>query len=133
MAGSCFSLAYIMSDIVLVYDSVIVPVYSGRTVVSKVAVYSAGNDSWSDVVYGKVWDVSYVQKENYKRSGLKVSNIPVNGVYNVYDGKVYKWVVPVGDRNWKEFPACLPYEVEKGVCSDVSVLIEKVNEGALAE
>ena len=42
-------------------------------------------------------------------------------IYNAYkkNGKIHKWYVPIGDRNFEEFGECRQYEIEKGVCESV--------------
>ena len=42
-------------------------------------------------------------------------------IYNAYkkNGKIHKWHVPIGDRNFEEFGECRQYEIEKGVCESV--------------
>lgn len=64
-----------------------------------------------------ITDTVYVPVEK-----SRVELILIDGVYkevpNSYskDGMFSIWTVDVGDRNFKEFPTCRKYEVDKGFC-----------------
>lgn len=56
----------------------------------------------------------------------KLKDIDGNFVYidrDTYssDGVLSIWDVPIGDRNLNEYPRCIKYEIDKGVCKEVAV------------
>lgn len=57
-----------------------------------------------------------------KRMGVKIRNTSYIGNYHIENNHLIHWTVPVGDRNLKEFGNCLPYEKEKGVCSESKII-----------
>jgi len=56
----------------------------------------------------------------YKNS-TKIININIYGINysntNVVGNNLIRWTVPIGDRNFIEYPSCRIYELQKGVCS----------------
>ena len=38
---------------------------------------------------------------------------------NLDKGKIIMWTIPIGDRNFIEFPDCLDYEKDKSVCHEI--------------
>jgi hypothetical protein len=43
------------------------------------------------------------------------------GDVHIKDNVLSVWIIPIGDRNYKEYPQCLEYEKQKGVCNDKKV------------
>lgn len=62
---------------------------------------------------------SYVWESSLIRNAAYIDGKMYRGAINKQDGKIYRWKVPVGDRNYEEFGTCLPHEIKKGVCEIV--------------
>lgn len=95
------------------------PIYE-ETVVEVKPVYNEKNQTWSEG-YNKIIRkiVGYKTKEVKK---IVPNKVKVAGEYydnanvNEEKGYLYKCNIPLGDRNWKEYPM-RQYEIKKGVCN----------------
>jgi len=58
-----------------------------------------------------------------ERIGVKVLEKEYLGNYNYNNGIMNHWNVNIGDRNFKEYPNCLKYELEKGVCKHLNIIV----------
>lgn len=99
------------------------PVYQ-ETIIVVDSVYSDVNKTWS-----KAYNYSTQSIIGYKtvyfsgeRDGVKVGNEIYDKNTNVYEDKLIQYSIPVGDRNWKEYPNCREDEIWKGVCKETKII-----------
>lgn len=106
-----------------VYDAPKVTVLDGYKITESVfkGQYNAVNDSTPE-------DRKTVQKipqykqvaHPYIREGISINTdsgvVHYDGFVNVVNNKVCLWNIDVGQRNLKEYPCCLDYEIKKGIC-----------------
>jgi hypothetical protein len=86
-------------------------------------------DDYCDFVYGCEDEVSYeqvlIEYEEVilwdKRIGVEYKDRVYLGVINIHEGVKAEWSVPIGDRNFKEYPLCRAYEKRKGVCNEIKI------------
>lgn len=53
-----------------------------------------------------------------KKIGERYKGKAYYGHVHLQDDRKAEWSVPVGDRNFKEYPSCRAYEIQKGVCHE---------------
>jgi len=112
-------------DTKLLYNKIVVPIYSSSEHLFKAAYCDEKNLSCYDNQYDYIPYVSGYSYKNtsnligisYKSKLTSITKIDY-GTYSIYEGHVYKWLVPVGNRNWEEFPI-QDYELKKGVVIEV--------------
>jgi len=100
-----------------------VPVYEEKTVYVPEVKYSNGT------IPGRYATKKYlshykIEFRKGKKIGVNIGGTKYYGHYNVKKNFLYKWSVPIGDRNLKEFGECREYEIQKGVCQKIDVLSE---------
>jgi len=68
----------------------------------------------------KLVKYNVVQKETNNRIGAIYDNKIISNKkgINLIDDKLIEWSVPVGKRNFVEFPTCTTTEKNRGVCSE---------------
>ncbi len=88
------------------------------------SVYTEKNDTWSKAYNYTTKEYSHTITEYYqgKRIGIKVGGVEYKGNYNVDGDNLVSWKYEIGDRNFIEYGACRKYEVEKGVCTERSLI-----------
>ena len=83
------------------------------------ALYNSTTDKLNPPICHK--ELSYYETTIIKTDkviGVKDDKISIDNAY-IKDDKIAKWEVPIGDRNFKEYPLCRENEIRKGVCSEI--------------
>ena len=118
-----------------------VPVYDNVTKDVKVPIYEnvsydSKNDSYTTEIVGyttekvtteeivdyKVVSTNCPEETKYVE-GVIIDSIKYDGKVNFDDktNTLSTWEVPIGDRNLEEFGRCRDFEIEKGVCNEVTI------------
>jgi len=98
-----------------------VPIYK-ESVVRTVERFCYANNTCVEAknITRRFVDYFDIQYYNGKRIGIEVNNIIYENS-NIVGGKLYKWSIPIGDRNYEEYGECRVHEVERGVCTEVGI------------
>lgn len=104
------------------------PVYENVTIEID-SKYSVVNDTWS-TAYNYTYrnltrykDVTYTKDDSgiLHRAGVKVGSDIYLGWYSICGTELIHHKINPGDRNEREYCECRPYEIEKGVCTQVNI------------